>query len=73
MRQVIYYQMKKRKNLNKYSKMALTNAIRILSFWASCFDYKNYTSKKPMYGGEQGCRDAERLLEDFVDNKNDPA
>ncbi len=49
------------------SKEELKKALETLDFWATCFDHANFTSKNPMYGGEKGCREAKKLLEDFID------
>jgi hypothetical protein len=46
----------------------LLKAVQTLSFWASCFDYANYSGKNPLYGGEDGCRKAEDLLIDFIED-----
>ena len=51
------------------TKQELTDALEVLVFWAGCFDYANYSGNRPMYGGEAACRKAERLIEDFIEQK----
>lgn len=49
------------------TKKELKKALEALSFWACCFDYKNYSGPRPLYGGRKGCRDAKDLIEEFIE------
>lgn len=52
------------------TKDKLLNALETLSFWASCFDQNNFNGPRPLYKGEAGCEEAEKLLKDFIEGKN---
>lgn len=52
--------------LTPEQKARANTALETLGFWAMCFDYPNYVCAKPMYGGADGCRDAEYFLRELL-------